>query len=110
MDQGLILKRPIISEKSLGATALGEYTFEVDKKANKRKIAVAVKKIFGVDVEKVKTLVVKGRSRRSLRTKKTVRLGDWKKAMVRLKKGQTIDIFETGGQSSHEVSVGKEKK
>lgn len=99
MDKGLILKRPIISEKSLGAAGFGEYTFEVDKKADKREIAEAVKMVFGVDVKRVRTLVVKGRTKRSLKEKKLIKLGDWKKAIVKLKEGQKIDIFETGSKA-----------
>lgn len=96
MDQGLILKKPIISEKSLEASGFREYTFMVDKKARKREIAKAVEEVFGVKVEKVKTMIVKGKTRRAMRTRKRYRLPDFKKAIVRVAEGQKIDIFETG--------------
>ncbi|MFZ5365689.1 MAG: 50S ribosomal protein L23 [Patescibacteria group bacterium] len=96
MEQGLVLKRPIISEKSLEAASKGEYTFEVDKNAKKKDIVQALKKVFGVDVKKVKTMVVKGKTRRALKTRREYRLGNWEKAIVKLKEGQKIDVFETG--------------
>lgn len=99
MAQGLILKRPIISEKSLEAASRGEYAFEVDKNARKKDIAQAVKKVFGVDVKKVKTMVIKGKTRRSLKTRREYRLGNWKKAIVKLGEGQKIDVFETAGKA-----------
>lgn len=96
MEQGLILKRPIISEKSLKSTSRNEYTFEVEKNARKKDIARAVEKIFGVEVKGIKTMIVKGKTRRFGRTRRRYHLGDWKKAIVRVKEGQKIDVFETG--------------
>lgn len=96
MDQSLILKRPIISEKSLTSASFGEYTFEVSLKASKEKIAKAVKEVFGVDATAVKIIVVKGRTKRALKTRKTIKISPWKKAMVKVKSGQKIDLFDTG--------------
>ena len=96
MGQGLILKKPIISEKSLEASGFREYTFMVDKKARKKEIAKAVEEVFGVKVEKVRTTIVKGKTRQALRTRKRYRLSDFKKAIVRVSEGQKIDVFETG--------------
>ena len=110
MGQGLILKRPIISEKSLEAASRREYTFEVEKSAKKKDIAKALKRIFGVDVERIKTMIIKGKTRRSLKTRREHRLGNWKKAVVRVKEGQKIDVFETGSQLSPKASAGKEEK
>ena len=110
MGQGLILKRPIISEKSLEAASKGEYTFEVDKNARKKNIVRAVKEIFGVDAERIRTMVVKGKTRRSLKTRREHRQGNWKKAVIRVKEGQKIDVFETGSQPSPKASAGKEEK
>ena len=67
------------------------YTFEVAKSANKIEIAQAVHEIFNVEVVKVNTLNVKAKPKR-LRG----RIGltrTWKKAMVTLKEGDTIEIF-----------------
>lgn len=99
MAKNIILKRPIISEKSLTGASFGEYTFEVSLRATKEAIAKAVKEIFGVDATGVKTLVVKGRSKRALKTRRTIKVTPWKKAIVKIKSGQKIDLFETAGQS-----------
>lgn len=80
MDLTNVIKKPIITEKSTEATSLGRYTFLVDKKANKKEIAQAVKKFFGVQVQKVWTSMIRGR----------------KKAIIQLGEGEKIDIFETG--------------
>lgn len=96
MAKGMILKRPIISEKSLMGASYGEYTFEVSPKATKEEIAQAVKEVFNVDAIGVKTLVVKGRTKRALKTRKTIKATPWKKAIIKIKSGQKIDLFETG--------------
>lgn len=59
-----ILLRPIVTEKSTGMTEQNKYTFEVALKANKRQVQDAVEKIFDVEVRDVKTMIVKGKSRR----------------------------------------------
>lgn len=99
MAKSIILKRAIISEKSLTDASYGKYTFEVSLKASKAEIAKAVKEIFGVDATGVKTLVVKGRSKRALKTRKNIKVTPWKKAMIKVKSGQKIDLFETGSQN-----------
>lgn len=99
MAKSIILKRPIISEKSLTDASYGKYTFEVSLKATKEKIAKAVKEIFGVDATMVKTLVVKGRTKKALKTRKNIKITPWKKAIIKVKSGQKIDLFETASQS-----------
>ena len=98
-DAYSIIKKPLITEKSMGMTGLSKYVFEVDIDANKIEISNAVKTIFSVDVEKVNTLVVKGKkkagSTRSGKAHRTTgKTADWKKAYVTLKPGQRIEIFE----------------
>ena len=109
MGQGLILK-PLISEKSLGLANQQEYTFMVKRKSKKGEIAKTIKEVFGVDVEKVKTMVVKGKTRRAFRTRKEKHLSAWKKAIVRIKKGQKIDVFEIGSQPVAKALSDKEEK
>ena len=72
---------------------MGKYAFEVDMNANKIEIAEAVQKIFTVDVVKVNTLRVKGKTKRMGRYPEG-KTPDWKKAYVTLKPGQRIEIFE----------------
>ena len=92
-DPYSIVKRPLITEKGMTIAAMGKYAFEVDINSNKIEIADAVKKIFSVDVVKVNTLRVKGKSKRMGRYPEG-KTPDWKKAYVTLKPGQRIDIFE----------------
>lgn len=91
-----ILKKPIITEKSMDLVGWGCYTFEVDRRANKNQIKEAVEKLFQVDVLKVKTAVIKGRTRKVGRRRREVKGKSGKKALVFLKKGQKIDVFEKG--------------
>lgn len=86
-----VLVEPHITEK---ATQLGEasnqYAFKVAKSATKREIRVAVETLFGVKVEGVTTLNVKGRSKRNFRGVVS-RKKAWKKAYVRLAAGEDLD-------------------
>ncbi|MBB6216819.1 large subunit ribosomal protein L23 [Anaerosolibacter carboniphilus] len=88
-----IIKRPIISERSMDDMQEKRYTFEVSKKANKVEIKKAVEKIFGVKVEKVNTMVVLGKYKRM-----GMHVGkrpDWKKAIVTLTPdSKEIEFFE----------------
>jgi large subunit ribosomal protein L23 len=88
-----IIRRPIISERSMDDMGEKRYTFEVDKRANKVEIKKAVEKIFGVKVEKVNTMVVLGKYKRM-----GMHVGkrpDWKKAIVTLTPdSKEIEFFE----------------
>ena len=89
-----VIRRPIISEQSMEATDLKKYVFEVPKDANKIEIKRAVEEVFGVKVEKVTTLIVKGKTKRLGRNPEG-RTSDWKKAVVRLTNdSKTIEFFE----------------
>jgi large subunit ribosomal protein L23 len=85
-----ILVAPVVSEKSYGLLDEGKYTFEVDPRANKTEIKIAVEQVFGVKVDSVNTINRKGKTRRTkfgLGKRK-----DTKRAIVTLREG-TIDIF-----------------
>ncbi|WP_336651533.1 MULTISPECIES: 50S ribosomal protein L23 [unclassified Leucobacter] len=86
-----VIIRPIVSEKSYNLIdANGQYTFEVQPTANKTEIKLAIETVFGVKVEKVRTLNRKGKTRR---TKFGMgKRKDTKRAIVTLKSG-SIDIF-----------------
>lgn len=89
-----IIKRPVLSEKSLKDASNGEYTFEVDLKANKKEIAKAVGEAFGVDVKSVRTRIAKGKRVR-LRGRSQEREGEKiKKASVKLPTGEKIAGFD----------------
>ena len=85
-----ILKAPVITEKSQIAKSEGKYTFKVSPKANKTEIKEAIEKIFNVKVTAIRTIKVKPKKRRVGRyTGLTTR---YKKAIVSLAEGQTIDL------------------
>ena len=89
-----IIKRPIITEQSMEYSEMKRYTFEVAKTANKIEIAKAVEEIFGVKVEKVNTIHMKGHLRRMGRNEGYT--SDWKKAVVTLKPdSKTIEFFDS---------------
>jgi large subunit ribosomal protein L23 len=89
-----VIKRPIVTEKSnILEDLYGQYTFEVDRRANKLQIKEAVEQIFDVEVEKVRVVNIKPkRGRYGRRT--VVRELAWKKAIVTLAPGQRIEVFE----------------
>ena len=92
-DNYKVLKKPLITEKSTQMLAEGNWVaFEVHSKANKIQIKGAVEKIIGVTVTKVNTLVVPGKYRRFGRTIGHTK--SWKKARLRLKEGDKIELFE----------------
>ena len=89
-----VIRRPIISEQSMEATDLKKYVFEVPRDAGKIEIKKAVEEVFGVKVDKVNTLIVKGKTKRLGRNPEG-RTSDWKKAVVRLTAdSKTIEFFE----------------
>lgn len=92
MDLYDILKKPIITEKSMKLAKEGKYTFEVDKNANKIEIRGAVEKLFNVKVVKINTANYDGKTKRVGRY--TGKTNAFKKAIVTLEEGQTIDIFD----------------
>jgi len=92
-DTYSVLKKPLITEKgNLMKDELNQITFEVDRRANKIEIKEAVEKIFKVNVVKVHTLNVRGKMKRLGRSQG--KKPNWKKAIVTLKEGDNIDLFE----------------
>ena len=92
-DPYSILKRPLITEKSnLMKEELNQISFEVDRRANKIEIKEAVKKLFNVNVLKVRTFTMLGKRKRMGRTEG--KTSNWKKAIVTLKEGERIEFFE----------------
>ena len=91
MDPREIIIRPIISEHSYDLMEDNKYTFEVHKDANKIEVAKAIEAIFDVKVTKVNTLTVKPKPKRMRYQEGKTR--SWKKAIVTLKEGDTIELF-----------------
>jgi large subunit ribosomal protein L23 len=87
-----IIKKPVITEKASDATGIrNAYTFRVPLDANKVEVREAVQKLFEVKVKSVNTLRVRGKWR--VRGRSIGRSKPWKKAMVVLEEGQTIDLL-----------------
>ena len=92
-DHFQILKKPLVTEKSTQLLADGNWVcFRVDSSANKIQVKQAVEKIFNVTVLQVNTMVVSGKNRRF--GQNVGQTKPWKKAMLRLKEGDKIDLFE----------------
>jgi large subunit ribosomal protein L23 len=91
-----ILYRPLVTEKVTRHQDKGLYAFEVDSRANKIEIARAVEKKFTVKVKSVRTINYKGKSKSQMtkRGKFTGKTSHFKKAIVTLKEGDKIDLFE----------------
>jgi large subunit ribosomal protein L23 len=93
-----ILKKPILTEKaSLLTEKLNRYAFKVDPKANKLQIKSAIEQMYGVNIQAVNTIVVFGKTK-SRNTKAGLvsgRAAKYKKAIITLKDGETIDFYST---------------
>lgn len=91
-----ILKKPLITEKSQKLQdKAGKYTFIVDKKANKIEIQKAIENMYGVNVEEVNTMIMPSKPKSKF-TKSAIisgRRGSYKKALVKLADGETIDFY-----------------
>ncbi len=95
MRGSLVLLRPVVTERSMGQTNGGRYTFAVAMDATKQEIAAAVSEVFKVDVVAVNTTKVHGKTRRLGR--KIGRRPDWKKAVVTIAAGQKIERYFVEG-------------
>tara|TARA_E500000318_G_scaffold14854_3_gene14743 strand:+ start:24997 stop:25278 length:282 start_codon:yes stop_codon:yes gene_type:complete len=92
LEPHYILRKPLLTEKSTAQMeSENVYTFEVDRRATKDDIKSAVEQAFSVKVEKVTTQVRKGGSRRFRYG--TVAENSWKRAIVKVAEGQSIELF-----------------
>lgn len=92
MEQTRIIIRPLVTEKSTEqAQAHNEYAFEVNQKANKPEIKLAVEKLYNVKVLDVRTMTRKGKPRRTRKGETTT--SDFKRAIVKLDENSKIDLF-----------------
>lgn len=91
LARDLIIK-PVITERSVDLMQENKYTFKVAKNANKIEIRKAIEEIFKVHVTEVRTIRVKGKNKRMGRYQGMT--SEWKKAIVTLAEGETIEIFE----------------
>jgi large subunit ribosomal protein L23 len=87
-----VIKRPLVTEKNSMMAEKGVYVFEVEKESTKDDIKKAVEKYFRVKVASVNTSICRGRLKRT--AKGISRPTTWKKALVRLRAGEKITLFE----------------
>jgi len=93
----IVIKSPIITEKSLRDVKNGIFTFAVDKKSNKIEIGREIENLFKVHVKAITTEIIKGKKKFLGRKRQVALLPDTKKARVKLAKGEKIGLFEVGG-------------
>lgn len=95
-----LIKKPIMTEKAHSLMAKGMYTFLVDKRATKKTVALAVKELFAVDAQWVNVTPLSGKQKRIAKTRKFTSVGgSGKKAIVKLKAGQTISALSPKNES-----------
>jgi large subunit ribosomal protein L23 len=92
MEAGQVIIKPIVSEKSYTLATVGKYTFRVHPDAHKTQIKQAIEELFGVGVVEVRTSSVPSKPKRRGYTSGRTR--EWKKAVVQVREGQTIPIFQ----------------
>jgi len=92
LEGASILVRPLITEKISDLAALGKYSFEVTRNANKLSVKKAISSVYGVKVRDVRMINVQGKNvrygRHAGRTK------DWKKAIITLAPGEKLELYE----------------
>ena len=92
MHPSQVIIRPVVSEKSYVLSAVNKYTFRVHPDAHKTQIRQAVETLFGVGVVEVRTMSVKSKPKRRGLIRGRTR--SWKKAIVEVRPGDTIPIFQ----------------
>jgi large subunit ribosomal protein L23 len=97
MNVNSVVIRPLITEQSMEMAGKGRFTFAVARFADKGSIKRAIEDKFGVDVVSIGTRVVKGKTKRVGIRRAEINETIWKKAIVTVKEGQKISIFDLGG-------------
>ena len=92
MDARQIIIKPIVTEKSYALADVGKYLFRVHPQAHKTQISQAVEELFSIQVVGVRTMNIKPKPKR--RGVHHGRTRSWKKAIVQVKSGQTIPVFQ----------------
>lgn len=87
--------KPLFTEKSMNLAKIGKYTFFVDMVSDKSALKSEISKLFGVTVLTIKSIVVKGETKRNASGRRVI-VKPIKKVIVTLKEGEKIDAFEEG--------------
>jgi large subunit ribosomal protein L23 len=95
-----VIKRPVVTEKTIAlANQANVYTFEVAKTADKNAVRAAIEQLYGVTVLAVNHVTRPKRTKRTGRKRLSTAAAKTKKALIKLKNGETIGVFDTGGQA-----------
>ncbi len=95
MNPYKIIIRPIDTEKTrYQASELGQYTFEVDRRANKIEVRQAIEAIYDASVVGVNVMNMPAKASKRRGRRRMVRCPQWKKAVVTVAEGQRLDVFE----------------
>ena len=97
MNSTSVIIKPVISEQSMKEADHGKFTFQVIKTAGKDVIKKVIEGQFKVNVVGLSTSVMKGNRKRVGKQRREISASSWKKAVVTLKKGQKIDLFDLTG-------------
>jgi len=95
MDLKTIIKKPLITEKAMRIAQDNRYTFIVDQRANKEQIKEAVRQFLKVEPVRVWTMKIKGEERWSSGRRRKIKMANFKKAIIEIKKGQKLDFYES---------------
>lgn len=93
MNLHQVLLHPVVSEKTMHAEADGKYTFKVAMEANRLQVREAVQALYDVEVASVHILVMPAKTRRR-GNRVFIRSPKWKKAVVSLAEGESINVYE----------------
>lgn len=85
--------RPVVTEKTFAFESKGVYVFEVNMAATKDSVSTELKRLFNVDSVDVNVSILPGKPKRVMGTRNSIKTAKWKKAVVKLKEGQKIELF-----------------
>jgi large subunit ribosomal protein L23 len=110
MDARSTIIRPLVTEKSMHKVAEGRYVFAVTQYSTKTEVRKAIESTFNVKVVSLSTSVVKGKAKRAGKRRLEIKSPIWKKAIVTVKKGDRIYLFESGAEAPAAQPVKEEKE
>lgn len=87
-----VIEKPIVTEKTMALEIDSKYVFRVNLRSSKGAIANEINRLYGVDVDGVSTMIMPGKKRRILGTRRFTKSSKWKKAVVKVKPGQKIEL------------------
>jgi large subunit ribosomal protein L23 len=110
MDARSTIIRPLVTEKSMHKVSVGRYVFAVTQYATKTEVKKAIESTFNVKVVSLSTSVVKGKAKRAGARRLEIKSPVWKKAIVTVKKGDRIYLFESGADAPVAQPVKEDKQ